>query len=220
MERSLLATEQGRRFLAEYLRRNHSSETRPLLEAVARLERSLRMAEAANNRESLKSDIMEMFDSFAQTRKEISRIKAPAGAVGHSPFARCAFAEITESLEHSTHAILEAAEDIQAAVQTMREKGGNERYCVAIERQLSQIHRSCAEHDHSLQRNVKVVELLGHLESELMAIVESWDRDTVEAEAGLASEDRAAKPAPLQRRLVENLALSILSETQKQALFT
>lgn len=220
MERSLLATEQGRRFLAEYLERNRGGETRPLLDAVARLERSLRLAEAANSHDSLKADIVEMFSSFAHTRKEISRIKAPAGSPGHSPFARCAFAEITETMEHATHAVLEAAEDIQAAVQSLREKGGCERHCIAIERQLSQIHRACAQHDHTLQRNVKVVELLGHLESELMAIIESWDPGRVEAETELMSETPGVKPAPLQRQLVENLALSILSETHKQALFT
>lgn len=226
MERSLLATEQGRWFLAEYLERNSSCETGLLLEAVARLERSLRLAEAASSEESLKAnidslkaDIMEMFNSFAQTRKEISRIRAAAGASSHSPFTRYAFAEITETMEHSTHAVLEAAEDIQSAVQSLRDKGGSERYYIAIERQLAQIHRACAMHDHSLRRNVKVVELLGHLESELMAIIESWERDAEETEA-LASENPEAKPAPLQRQLVENLALSILSETQKQALFT
>lgn len=220
MEHSLLATEKGRRFLAEYLERNRGSETRPLLDALARLENSLRLAEAAKSHDSLKADILEMFNSFAETRKEISRIKAPAGVVGHSPFARCAFSEITETMEHSTHAVLEAAEDIQAAVQSLREKGGCERHCIAIERQLSQIHRACAQHDHTLQRNVKVVELLGCLESELMAIVESWDRGPSASESDLTDDAPEARPAPLQRQVVENLALSILTETHKQALFT
>jgi hypothetical protein len=211
IERSLIATEHGRRFLAEYLERNRSSETRTLLDAVASLERSLHAAEAANSQQGLRADIMEMFKSFAQTRKEISRIKAPSGALCHSPFARYAFAEITESMEHATHAILEAAEDIQAAAQAMREKGASERHCMAIERQLTQVHRACAAHDHTLQRNVKIVELLGHLESELVAIIESWEQDRG---------GESVRPEPLQRHLVENLALSILSETQKQALFT
>jgi chemotaxis protein CheZ len=218
IERSLTATEHGRRFLAEYLERNRSNETRTLLDAVAGLERSLRAAEAANSQKSLKTDITEMFNSFAQTRKEISRLKAPFGAPCHSPFARYAFAEITEAMEHATHAVLEAAEDIQAAVQAIREKGPSERYCMAIERQLTQIHRGCAAHDHTLQRNVKIVELLGHLESELVAIIESWEREGGGADEGESVFD--VRPEPLQRQLVENLALSILNETQKQALFT
>jgi hypothetical protein len=219
IERSLLATEHGRLFLAQYLERNRARETRSLLDAVARLERSLRAAEAAGSRDSLKADIMEMFDCFAQTRKEIARIKPPAGAPSHSPFARYAFAEITEAMEHATHAVLEAAEDIQAAVQSLRERGAEPRYCVAIERQLSQVHRACAAHDHTLQRNVKIVELLGHMESELTAIIEGWEKGVAEIDNEAAGID-VPRPAPLQRRLVETLALSILNETQKQALFT
>ena len=218
IERSLIATEHGRQFLAEYLERNRLSETRALLDAVASLERSLHAAETANSEQSLKADIIEMFNSFARTRKEISRIKAPLGAACHSPFARYAFAEITEAMEHATHAILEAVEDIQAAVQAMREKGASERHCMVIERQLTQVHRACAAHDHILQRNVKIVELLGHLESELVAIMEGWEREGRGADG--AESDFATRPEPLQRQLVENLALSILNETQKQALFT
>jgi hypothetical protein len=221
IERSLLATEQGRRFLAEYLDRNRSGETKSLLEAVAKLERSLRAAEAVSH-QGLKAEIMEMFESFSQTRKEISKLRPPVGAPASSPFARCAFAEITETMEQAIHSVLEAAEDIQAAVQSLRDRRADERYCLAIERQLAQIHRACGAHDHTLQRNVKIVELLGHLESELIAIIESWDREAAEPHPKLADSNSGpqARPRPLQRQLVENLALSILSETQKQALFT
>lgn len=238
IERSLLATEQGRRFLAAYLERNRCEETRILLEAAARLERSVCAAESRIGQSHLKADILGMFESFARTRREIARIRPPADIPIRNPFARCAFAGITETMENATHAVLEAAEEIHSAVQSLRERGADERCCLAIERRLSEVHRACAAHDHTLQRNVKIVELLAHIESELTVIIEGWRCAPAAGESAGAdartdgmttdvmttdvmAESRALAAAPpLQQRLVEALALSILNETQRQALFT
>ena len=78
LEAILLANPRGRWFLAEYARRNRTAETDMLLEALATIERAVTRPVARQGVPgNVLSELVEMREAIASTRREISHIRPP-----------------------------------------------------------------------------------------------------------------------------------------------
>lgn len=227
IEQAMLETGRGRWFLQTYLERHRPDETQALLNAVSKLEEALN-ARSAEGLSKLRLELLDMRAAIAETRRAIVSIQPGAGGDVISPFARSAFANIAGPAEQATHAVLEAAETIQAAAQLLRGKLGDDRLCAQIEQQLAAIYAACSVHDAAQRRTAKLVELVSQLEAEIMAIIEMWGFDpggaaTADAPTRMdAIELNAAGRAGaiLREELLQELSLALLNETQKASLFT
>src|SRR5690349_799711 len=75
---AVMETMRGRWFLAEFAQRNRTADTSLVLEAIARVEASLREARPAAPiapAERMRVDLVEMATAIAKTRAEIASIK-------------------------------------------------------------------------------------------------------------------------------------------------
>ena len=115
LESLLRASPRGRWFLAEYARRNRTAETEMLLEAIARIERSvLKPAPRQAVPSNVFAELVDMSEAIARTRREIAQIKPP-----HQFDKQLISA--TEELDHIVEATEKATSWISSAACRMSE---------------------------------------------------------------------------------------------------
>ena len=78
IEATLMRSQEGRAFLAEYARRNRAADTEMLLEAIARLEHIIRRPQNDRDNEGVWGELVEMSEAIARMRREIAAIKPPS----------------------------------------------------------------------------------------------------------------------------------------------
>ncbi len=177
LETALLGSPRGRWFLAEYLRRNRSAETELLLEAIGRLEVAVKKPQSpaqAVHASQIFDELVEMSEAISRTRREIAQIRPPHQFDKQLVTASEELDHIVEATETATSEILQAAEDIQEAAWSLREKGIEIALCDTIDQRATDIYTACSFQDITGQRTAKVVKALRYIEQRINAMIEIW----------------------------------------------
>ena len=182
IEAALAESERGRRFLTEFARRHRSTDTEILLQAMSRLESavtkdlaqnlaSLREADGVGR---LRGDLVDMAESIARTRVEVAAMSAPETDGSRLSVASEALDAIVRATERATSDILGAAEAMQEAAWTLREKGSEAGLCDELDRRATEIYTACSFQDLTAQRTARVVRTLRYLEDRIAAMMGIW----------------------------------------------
>jgi chemotaxis regulatin CheY-phosphate phosphatase CheZ len=165
-------TAQGRRFLEEYARRCHPSDTEASLAAIERMQAAVR-ADDASGRLDLLLEMADMAQTIARVRAEITALEMPPGSGPQDAMGELdAIVHMTES---ATSRILAAAELMQEIAWTLRESGANNALCEHLDAQATEIYTACSFQDLTGQRTRKVIEVLRYLEERINAAVTPRD---------------------------------------------
>ena len=168
---AVMETIRGRWFLSEFARRNRHADTQMVLAAIDRLQATMHGERADPTFERIRTDIRDMADAIAATRREIAAIRPDREHTG--------IGEATEELdaivmatERATSEILAAAETIQEMAWTLREQGLDAEVSDKLDACATDVYLACSFQDLTGQRTRKVIHVLRYLEERINAMVE------------------------------------------------
>ncbi len=179
-------TERGRWFLAEYARRNRHADTKQVLEAIEKLERSLAARSKAAHEDSIRLTIADMSEAIARTKAEIAAIKPSEDSMGKIGDATVELDAIVSTTEQATSEILTAAEQVQEIAWTLREQGTEPGVCDKLDELMTQTYTACSFQDLTGQRIRKIVNVLNFLEARIEAMNLIWGKHETVAVAAEA----------------------------------
>jgi methyl-accepting chemotaxis protein len=126
---AFMETQRGRWFLAEYARRNRNTDTKLVLDAISRIEDTVKAGSAAQSTDRFRSALTDMAQAIARTKADIAALRPEAEHHGKISEASEELDLIVDATARATSEILAAAEHIQEAAWTMREQGIDSRFC-------------------------------------------------------------------------------------------
>ncbi|WP_209000037.1 protein phosphatase CheZ [Pannonibacter tanglangensis] len=182
LEQTLTESDRGRRFLAEFLRRNRSTETNTILDAIGRLEKVMRRERTVPDLNRIKLDLAEMHEAIERTKREIANIKMEDEEGNRFTTTSSELDAIVTQTERATQDILAAAERIQEQAWTLREAGADDAVCDEIDAKATEIFMACSFQDLTGQRTQKVVHVLRYLESRINLMIGIWGIAEVKAD--------------------------------------
>jgi len=174
IEAAMTESERGRWFLDAYLRRNRTSDTGIVLDAIARLESVVTRDRESSQMGRVRGDLMDMAHAIARTKAEIAAINAPDQDQSRLGGASAALDAIVRSTENATSDILSAAEHVQEAAWTLRESGSDAEICDELDRRATAIYTACSFQDLTAQRTARIIHTLRYLEERLAAMMAIW----------------------------------------------
>ena len=177
IEAAVMETARGRWFLAEFAQRNRTADTTMLLDAIGRLEQAVTGERAVQSMDRVRFDLMEMAKAIARTKGEIAAIQSPDLEQSRLVEASESLDAIVRTTERATSDILDAAEHVQEAAWTLREKGADEELCGELDRHATEIYTACSFQDLTAQRTGKIVNTLRYLEGRINAMIDIWGAD-------------------------------------------
>lgn len=180
IEAAVMETERGRWFLAEYTRRNRSADTNVLLEAIQKLERSMRREHKGPQINRIQLDLADMQEAIIRTKQEIAQIKHESDDGDRFTEASNELDAIITQTEGATQDILNTTEKIQELAWTLREQGVDEKVCDEIDAHSTDIYMACSFQDLTGQRTQKVVQVLRYLESRINEMMNIWGLEDVD----------------------------------------
>ncbi|POF28154.1 protein phosphatase CheZ [Roseibium marinum] len=183
LEQTLLESDRGRRFLAEYLNRHKTPETTEILTAIQRLEKVVTRQRKVPDLDKIRLDIADMHEAIERTKSEISNIKDEGDESNRFVDASHELDAIITQTEGATQSILEAAEQIQEKAWVLRENGADDAACDDIDAKATEIFMACSFQDLTGQRTNKVVQVLRYLESRINLMIGIWGIEEMEADA-------------------------------------
>ncbi|WP_346894483.1 protein phosphatase CheZ [uncultured Roseibium sp.] len=189
LEQTLMESDRGRRFLAEFVKRNQTPETQEILAAIHRLENSMTRQRKVPDLDRIRLDIAEMHDAIERTKLEIANIKQEGEHTNRFTDASHELDAIVTQTEGATQSILEAAEQIQEKAWTLREQGAEDSVCDDIDAKATEIFMACSFQDLTGQRTTKVVQVLRYLESRINLMISIWGIEDHEADDTAGPED-------------------------------
>lgn len=223
IERAMMETTRGRWFLTEFAERNRRQDTNILLSAIAKLETSVKQPQTFENIDRIQSDLVEMSQAIRKARSEISSLTLPEDDNSQLLMATEELDAIVTATEKATHSILQAAEDIQETVWTLREDGLPEAPCARIDQQITDIYTACSFQDITGQRTHKVVNVLRYLEARIEAMISVWgltseiDKEPVTEQVNTRNSDRHllnGPPSIHEKGLGQGDVDSVLSDVE------
>lgn len=175
IERAIRETGRGRWFLACYLQRNRSSETKMLLDAIAKLESAMRdsghVVEALSPLEAVST----VKEAIGQARCEIAQMAPYDSQTAHLPLRRFDFESIPAAVADETRAIRDAAANIQSAAYAMQAAGVFQGVARQMAERAEEIERACSAQDAALNRASRMAALVSEIEAELMVFDDEQD---------------------------------------------
>lgn len=181
IEQAVMETARGRWFLSEYAQRNRHSDTKLVLDAIQKLQRSVLGAdvvpEIAPTRSEVRADLGEMERMIERTKRELAGIDA--ARVRDGDLAK-ELQQIVEAASQAIAEVLSDAERIQEIAWTMREQGLDASKCDQLDGLATHINTACAFQDLTGQRTGKVAATLHVFEERVHSLVKLWQ---VESEA-------------------------------------
>lgn len=189
LEQTLMESDRGRRFLAEFVKRNQTPETQEILAAIHRLEKTMTRQRKVPDLDRIRLDIAEMHDAIERTKLEIANIKQEGEHTNRFTDASHELDAIVTQTEGATQSILEAAEQIQEKAWTLREQGAEDSICDDIDAKATEIFMACSFQDLTGQRTTKVVQVLRYLESRINLMISIWGIEDHEADENAGPED-------------------------------
>jgi hypothetical protein len=192
---AIVATEEGRWFLAQYACRNLDADMAEVPEAVNSVEAKEEAERSASevavpppnapppglDIARLSRDLGELADALMRARADVAAIEPP-GAAGERP------------------SILAATEALQELAWFMRERGMDPLYCDRIDGCAGDIAAACAIPDLTAQRTRAIVDVLGDLENRLHVIRAALDGG-IHGKISSAISAPSPQPMRIRRRL-------------------
>jgi hypothetical protein len=210
IERAIRETSRGRWFLACYLERNRSAETKMLIGAISRLESAMRdnghVIEDARVGESLAT----IHEAIGQARSDIAHLPGVDQDATPLPSLRFAFESIPATLAEETQAICDAASSIHSAAYALQAAGVFQGVARQIIEQAEAIEQACSVQEAALNRAARMAALVSEIESELMTIFEDEQDETAcPAHTGQISDFYEAQERYRRRRIPEEVVEEI-----------
>jgi hypothetical protein len=184
---ALMDTARGRWFLEEYAKRNRSTDTRLLLNAIERIEAVICAERNRQAQQGLRTDLLEMAQAITRTRAEVAEIRAETA----SPPEPSAAPDSTAPRLPQARDVFAAAQRIRDVTWAMRGHGFDPSTCDQLEELAASILSASALRDPSDHRASKLSEVLQYLERRIDTLLESCsDGDAAEAELASESDHR------------------------------
>jgi len=177
LEQTLMESDRGRRFLAEFIKRHKTPESLEILGAIKRLEKVVTRQRKVPDLDRIRLDIADMHEAIERTKGEIANIKAEGETTNRFIDASHELDAIVSQTEGATQVILESAEKIQEQAWTLREQGASDDLCNSIDEMATEIFMACSFQDLTGQRTNKVVQVLRYLESRINLMINIWGID-------------------------------------------
>ncbi len=189
IEAAVMETARGRWFLAEFAIRNRSADTRILLDAIQRLENTVRSEKSSGGSggemDKVRFELADMASVIDRTKEEIADLQGDTEEGGRFNIAANELDAIVTQTETATQDILNSAETIQELAWTFREAGVDGALCDQLEELVTGIYTACSFQDLTGQRTRKVVNVLTYLEAHIKRMINIWSED--EATSGTPS---------------------------------
>lgn len=168
IEAAVMETGRGRWFLGEYARRNRSSDTHIVLDAVAKLETALskKLSAPAAAPSHASPDIEDMSEAVTRLYDDLAKLRHENETQNPS-YSDIQLESAVGSMQQTIHRILNSAEDIQETAWALREIGTNTEFCDRLDRNATDIQNSCSLQNLSGQRISKIVSTLQYIEKRL-----------------------------------------------------
>lgn len=179
IELAIRETSRGRWFLATYLERNRSAETRMLLSAIGKLERSMRdaghMAETLAPMETL----ARLREEIMRGREDIAKSRKREGSPAWLPVPRFTFDSLTGELADETRAIRAAAANLQTAASALRTAGLFPGVVQQIGERIEDITAACNTQEAAMRGIGRMATLLSELEAEIIGALDGPDSEDI-----------------------------------------
>lgn len=178
IEAAVKETARGRWFLEEFAQRNRHADTKLVLDAIQRLQRSVLGAEptpAIAAPPAIRAELGEIEQTAEQTRAALSEIDASRQRDGNLGD------ELDRIIAVSGQAISEILSDadrIGEIAVTMRRQGMAEYICDQLDGLSTHINTACVFQDLTGQRTQKVAAALRLLEARVHALVKLWQAES------------------------------------------
>ena len=186
IEAAVMETGRGRWFLSEFARRNRSSDTRAVLDAISKLESVVQTTQTAP-REQVRDQLVDMSSAIERTRQEIAQLAADTQAAGRFVAAGEEFETVVASGETATREILGAAEKVQEVAWHLRDSGADPDLCDLIDQRATDIYMACSFHEQAGQRIASVIQTLRYLDGRINAMMDLLGQPTIVATAPAGS---------------------------------
>jgi chemotaxis protein CheZ len=179
IEAAVKETARGRWFLEEFAQRNRHADTKLVLDAISRLQRSVLGAETAPAPApqivEVRAELNEIERTAEQTRallREIDATHQRDGDLGNELDA------IVAASAQAISGVLSDADRIGEISATMRAQGIAEYICDQLDGLSEHINTACAFQDLTGQRTQKVVVALRLLETRMHELVKLWQAES------------------------------------------
>jgi chemotaxis protein CheZ len=177
---AVLETERGRWFLAEHARRNRQADTKLVLEAIAKLERTLAHRPESPDPDRMRVDLVEMLNAITRTKAEIAAIRPSDAANNH--FDR-ASTELDDIVGHDREGHVGYSRRRRARAGDRLDPartGRRLRNLRSVDAHATEVYMACSFQDITGQRTRKVIEVLRFLEARIDAMIRIWRLDDLE----------------------------------------
>ncbi len=204
IEAAVKETARGRWFLDEYAQRNRSADTRLVLDAIQRLQRSVlgtdMLPAPAREAPALDKELSEIELTAEKTRAALAQIETARrreGDLGKE------LDDIIGAQAEAISGILSDAERLEKISAAMRAEGLSPNLCDRLDGLSAHIGSACAFQDMAGQRTHKVMLALRVLEARVAALAKLWQAEPApqpavviehEAESMPAADNSAAMP--------------------------
>ena len=159
IEAAVQETTRGRWFLAEFARRNRQADTLQLLDAISRLDGTMRelLPRAPAARDAAPLDLARLVERVpAAGPYPPASLKPEPGPDGLDM--------IADNALRANGDIVRAAEHIQEIAWMLRETGTDGRICEELDHQASEIYAACSTHESAIARIRGLVQALRSIE--------------------------------------------------------
>ncbi len=169
IEQAMMESVRGRRFLAEFVRRNRSADTTMLLDAMGRLE------QAVGREHTLHAgiDVSGTSSPTSETAKSSSlRANSTVGSDAD-------FGTLMPAARQATADLLGQAETLQETAWRLSESGAAAKLCAELDHCATRIYAACSSQDALMQRMEGAVETLRRAQAQTSALDTRKDRTAV-----------------------------------------
>jgi chemotaxis protein CheZ len=218
IEAAVKETARGRWFLEEFAERNRHADTRLVLDAIQRLQRSVLGAEPApapaQQIPEVRAELHEIEQTAEQTRavlREIDAAHQRDGDLGNE------LDLVVAASAQAISGVLSDADRIAEISATMRAQGIAEYICDQLDGLSEHINTACAFQDLTGQRTQKVVVAIRLLETRVHELVNLWQAESPVQAA--AKNELLSGPAREGEGLVQDQIDELLSIDQNHDIF-
>ncbi|MEJ2123355.1 MAG: hypothetical protein P8Y47_00780 [Alphaproteobacteria bacterium] len=178
IEQAIRETSRGRWFLAAYLERNRSAETHMLLDAIGKLERSMRDNGHIADAMAPADTLMDLRGAIMHAREDIAQTRKRSGSPTWLPVPRFTFESLTDEITDETRAIRAAAANLQTAVTALRTAGVFQGVAQQVGDRVEDIVTACDAQDTAMKSMDRLARLVSELEAEIMGTLDGENAAT------------------------------------------
>jgi hypothetical protein len=201
-----METARGRWFLTEYARRNRNSDTRLVLEMLARVERNTARRTGSLEAERLRGDLVEVSEAISRAKTDMAKAGTEASAAEVAREAPKALETIVVTSERTTGDVLNATERVQEVAWMLRERGMPASICNELDTLTAEIYSVCSAQDLNHRRIVLLTDLLRFLEGRVETMLAAKRREDAEARSVLQAIDDGRIPVNLHVPVTPTIA--------------